>query len=236
MGLYLEDVREYVKLRLGGGIVRVELQDKHIDAATNEALRVYARYRPLRRFVQIPLVEGIKQYPLDKDVLGVFKMDFVHRQVSLAVVEDIFHRRYYEPIHDMDQYVTYLQYIDTLKRVLSIEPEWHFQRALKEGEHPTLWVHAPNQANTILALAMLVVERPLHQVPLLHEDWIQRYALAFCKEIMGRVRGKWGNIPSPAGGQSLDAPTLLAEAKEELRELDAEIRGWQTDWITPIWG
>jgi hypothetical protein len=236
MGLILEDVRDYVKLRLGAGVIRVELKDAHIDASAKEALRIYSRYRPLRRFIQVPLIDGITEYALDTDVLGVYKMDFVTRQISLAVVEDIFHRRYYEPIHDMDQYVTYLQYIDTLKRVLSIEPEWHFSRALKEGEHPALHIHAPNQANSILALAMVVVKRPMHQVPILHEDWIQRYALAFCKEILGRVRGKWGNVPSPAGGQSLDAQTLLGEAKEELRELDTEIRGWQTDWICPIWG
>ena len=236
MSLLLEDVRDYVKLRLGAGIIRVELKDNHIDAAAKEALRIYSRYRPLRRFIQVQLIENIAEYPVDKDVIGVYKMDFVHRQVSLAVVEDIFHRRYYEPIHDMDMYVNYLQYIDTLKRVLSIEPEWHFQRALKEGENPTLYIHAPNQANTTMAMAMVIVKRPLHQVPMLHEDWIQRYALAFCKEILGRVRGKFGNIPSPAGGQSLDAQTLLSEGKEELRELDQEIRGWQTDFITPIWG
>jgi len=235
MGLRVEDVREYVKLRLGAGIIRVELKDEHIDAAAWEGLRIYSRYRPLRRFVAVQLIENITEYQMDKDVLGIYKMDFVHNQVSLAVVEDIFHRRYYEPIHDMDQYIIYLQYIDTLKRVLSIEPEWHFERALREGQSPILYIHAPNQANTILALAVCVVKRPLHHVPYLHEDWIQRYALAFCKEILGRVRGKWQNIPAPAGGQGLDAATLLSEAKEELRELDAEIRGWQTDPV-PIWG
>jgi hypothetical protein len=235
MGLSLADVRNYVKLRLGAGLIRVEIKDDYIDAAANEALRIYSRYRPLRRFIQIPLVEDIHDYPLDNDVIGVYKLDWVHRQVSLAVVEDIFHRRYYEPIHDMDQYVTYLQYIDTLKRVLSIEPEWHFERSLKEGSPPTLHVHAPNQANTILALIVAIVKRPLHQVPYTHEDWIQRYALAFCKEILGRVRGKWQNIPAPAGGQGLDSQSLLSEAREEFQLLDQEIRGWQTDQ-PPIWG
>lgn len=235
MGLSELDVREYVKLRLGAGLVRVELKDYHIDAATQEALRVYCRYRPLRRFIQLPLIENIHQYPLDNDVIGVYKMDWVHRQSSLAVVEDIFHRRYYEPVHDMDQYVHYLQYIDTLKRVLSIEPEWHFERSLKKGAAPILHVHAPNQANTILVLIVAIVKRPLHQVPFGHEDWIQRYALAFCKEILGRVRGKWQNVVAPAGGQGLDAQTLLSEAQQEFQILDQEIRGWQTD-MPPIWG
>jgi len=235
MGLILEDVRQYVKLRLGAGVVRVELKDEHIDAAAMEALRVYSRYRPLRRFVPVELVEGVVEYSMDYDVLGIYKMDFVHRQVSLAVVEDIFHRRYYEPIHDMDQYITYLQYIDTLKRVLSIEPEWHFERSLKEGAPPKLYIHAPNQANTILALAVCIVKRPLHHVPYLHEDWIQRYALAFCKEVLGRVRGKWQGVPSPSGGQGLDASTLLSESAQEMQQLDQEIRGWQTD-TPPLWG
>ena len=235
MGLSEIDVREYVKLRLGAGLVRVELKDMHIDAAAREALRIYSRYRPLRRFIQVPLIDSINEYPLDEDVLGVYKMDWVHKQVSLAVVEDIFHRRYYEPIHDMDQYVHYLQYIDTLKRVLSIEPEWHFERSPKTGVAPILYVHAPSQANTVLLLIVAIVKRPLHQVPYGHEDWIQRYSLAFCKEILGRVRGKWQNIPTPSGGQGLDAQTLLSEAREEFQLLEQEIKGWQTD-MPPIWG
>jgi hypothetical protein len=235
MSFAIEDIRDYVKLRLGAGLVRVELKDKHIDAAGKEALRIYSRYRPLRRFVSVQLVENITEYPLDIDTLGVYRMDFVHRQVSLAVVEDIFHRRYYEPIHDMDQYVTYLQYIDTLKRVLSIEPEWHFERSHKIGQCPTLYISDPHQANTMLAMAVTVVKRPMHMIPFLHEDWIQRYALAFCKEILARVRGKWSSIPSPSGGQNMDAQSLLGEAREEFQLLDQEIRGWQTDQ-PPIWG
>jgi len=235
MTFSLVDIRSYVKLRLGAGLVRVELKDEHIDAAANEALRVYSRYRPLRRFVKIPLVEGVIEYPLAIDTLGVYKMDFVNNQASLAVVEDIFHRRYYEPIHDMDMYVTYLQYIDTLKRVLGIEPEWHFEPSQVQGKQPTLYVYAPNQAGSLLAMAVTIVKRPMHLVPYLHEDWIQRYALAFCKEIMGRVRGKFSNIPSPGGGQGLDAQSLLGEAREEMQLLDQEIRGWQTD-PPPIWG
>ncbi len=235
MSFSLVEIRDYVKLRLGAGLVRVELEDKHIDAAANEALRIYSRYRPLRRFINVPLISNIKEYQVADDTLGVYKMDFVHRQVSLAVIEDIFHRRYYEPIHDMDLYVHYLQYIDTLKRVLSIEPEWHFEPKRTKGEKAILYISAPHQANTILALAVTIIKRPMHMVPFLHEDWIQRYALAFCKEILSRVRGKWGSVVSPAGGQSLDGDRLAAEAREELTLLDQEIRGWQTD-MPPIWG
>jgi hypothetical protein len=212
MSFSLEDVRNYVKLRLGAGLVRVELQDKHIDAAANEALRIYSRYRPLRRFVNVPLIANIKEYHLADDTLGVYKMDFV-----------------------LDLYVTYLQYIDTLKRVLSIEPEWHFEQKRSAGGKATLYIHAPHQANTILALAVTIIKRPMHMVPFLHEDWIQRYSLAFCKEILSRVRGKWGNVVAPGGGQSLDGDRLAAESREELLALDQEIRGWQTD-NPPIWG
>jgi hypothetical protein len=233
-GLSLEDVRSYVKLKLGAGIIRVELEDRHIDAATNEALRVYSRHRPLLRYKKIELVENIVEYPLEMDTLGVYKMDFVHRQVSLAVIEDIFHRRYYEPIHDLDTYTHYLQYIDTLKRVLSIEPDWHFERPSNPHQQPILYIHAPHQANTMLALAITIPKRRLSQVPYLHEDWVQRYALAFCKEILGRVRGKWANIPSPGGGQGLDAGSLLAESSNEFGLLDQEVKGWQTD-LPPMW-
>jgi hypothetical protein len=231
-----------VRLRLGSGFVRIELEDKHIDLATDEAVKVYGRFIPLLRFKKIQLVDADepstdnptgRAYPLDSDITGIYKMDFVFRQTSLAVVEDIFHRRYYEPIHDMDSYARYLHYIDMLKRVLSIEPDWSFDRT--DPHNPKVWIWAPRQAQTILACAVCYVKRGLHQIQPLHEDWIERYSLMQCKETLARPRSKWQNIPAPSGGQQLDGQMLLSESKEEKAELMAEIKSWQTT-LPPIWG
>ena len=39
--------------------------------------------------------------------------------------------------------------------------------------------------------------------------------LAFCKEVLGRVRGKFQTIPIPGRDLTLDGDKLLAEARED---------------------
>jgi hypothetical protein len=47
------------------------------------------------------------------------------------------------------------------------------------------------------------------------QRWIKRYTLASCKEILGRTRGKFKELPIPNAVASLDADSLLAEAAAE---------------------
>jgi hypothetical protein len=46
--------------------------------------------------------------------------------------------------------------------------------------------------------------------------------------ILGRIRGKFQNIPGPGGGGGLDGDKLLQEGQEELKQ-------WREDLITR-WG
>lgn len=56
------------------------------------------------------------------------------------------------------------------------------------------------------------------------KQWIRRYALALSKEVLGRIRGKFGTIPIPNGDVTLDGDTLLSEAKGEQEEMRRELR------------
>jgi len=53
--------------------------------------------------------------------------------------------------------------------------------------------------------------------------WIRKYALAWSKEMLGRVRSKFASVPGPTGELSLDGPQLLSEAQQEKEALDLEI-------------
>ena len=55
-------------------------------------------------------------------------------------------------------------------------------------------------------------------------QWIRRYALALCKEMLGSVRGKYTTIPIPGDTTTLDHARLLAEAKEEKATLISELK------------
>lgn len=53
--------------------------------------------------------------------------------------------------------------------------------------------------------------------------WIKRFTLAVSKEILGRIRGKFASLPIPDAEVTMDAGELLAEGKEEQRQLIEEL-------------
>lgn len=55
-------------------------------------------------------------------------------------------------------------------------------------------------------------------------QWIRRYALALCKEMLGYVRGKYGSIPIPNSEIVLNSEDLLLAANQEKEMLLEELR------------
>jgi hypothetical protein len=56
-----------------------------------------------------------------------------------------------------------------------------------------------------------------------YKNWIQRYALAVAKGILGEVRGKYSSLPSPGGGASLNGKDLLQASQQEKEKLKEEL-------------
>tara|TARA_B100001093_G_scaffold516144_1_gene594232 strand:+ start:681 stop:1961 length:1281 start_codon:yes stop_codon:yes gene_type:complete len=66
---------------------------------------------------------------------------------------------------------------------------------------------------------------PYEKINSIGQQWIRRYALALCKEILAQVRGKFGgNVPIPGDNISLNASELLGQAKEEKQALKEELQ------------
>jgi len=55
-------------------------------------------------------------------------------------------------------------------------------------------------------------------------QWIRRYTLALCKEMLGYVRGKYDSMPIPDGEVSLNADALLTAAESEKTALLEELK------------
>ena len=56
--------------------------------------------------------------------------------------------------------------------------------------------------------------------------WLQEYALAFCKTILGQARGKFSSIAGPQGGTTLNGPALMAEGAAEMEKLEEDLRNY----------
>jgi hypothetical protein len=55
-------------------------------------------------------------------------------------------------------------------------------------------------------------------------QWIRKYGLALCKELLGMIRSKYGSIPIPNAETTLDGDTLRAEAAAEKEALVTQLR------------
>jgi len=56
------------------------------------------------------------------------------------------------------------------------------------------------------------------------KQWIRKYGLALCKELLGMIRSKYGAIPIPNAETSLDGDTLRSEAAAEKEVLVTQLR------------
>ena len=60
---------------------------------------------------------------------------------------------------------------------------------------------------------------PYENINSIGKQWIRKYALALCKEMLGQIRGKFTTIPIPGESVTLNHSELLSQAKAEQQEL-----------------
>ena len=56
------------------------------------------------------------------------------------------------------------------------------------------------------------------------KQWIKKYGLALCKELLGTIRSKYSSLPIPNAETTLDGDTLRTEAATEKEGLITELR------------
>jgi hypothetical protein len=65
---------------------------------------------------------------------------------------------------------------------------------------------------------------PYKNINSIGKQWIRRFALSLCKETLGHVRGKFGNIPIPGESVTLNGADLIGQSKEEQNQLREELK------------
>ena len=65
---------------------------------------------------------------------------------------------------------------------------------------------------------------PYQRINDVGKQWIRKYTLALCKELLGAIREKYNTIPIPGGETTLDGAQLRAEAQTEKENLVTILR------------
>jgi hypothetical protein len=65
---------------------------------------------------------------------------------------------------------------------------------------------------------------PYANINSIGKQWIRRFCLALCKEMLGQIRGKFTTVPIPGESVTLNHADLLAQAQNEQEKLREELK------------
>lgn len=219
------DLYNWIKRQLGDPVVKVSLTQDMFNDAVNEALEQLNRFKPRRIVVIIPVTRSVKKYdlPTDPEVKAVVDVNFdvptlqAFANLALDNYADFLY------LYDVQYYANLQTWYKGMSRILGVETQWRFDK-----ESYALYIDdVPSTASqaAVLYLADHKIENndELNTIEANDEVLFKRLVLALCKKIEGKIRGKYGVIPSPAGPIQLNAAELTAEGE---REEDEILRHW----------
>lgn len=105
------------------------------------------------------------------------------------------------------------QWRNLYEKMLAVKRGWSFN---KDTQYLTL-TPQPKMGQRFFGIVECWVEKPLKDV--LKEPWIFDYALALVKEMLGRVRSKWGDSVALLGGGSFSGNALAQEGVQAQKDL-----------------
>jgi len=245
--LNLDELKESLftnlRLRLGDGIIDIELDPQHYEAAFNYTIKLYrqrAQNATAESYTLMTVIQNIDTYTLPQEFINVRAL--FRRTVGLetgtgSTSFDPFSSAIlntyllnYNYTGGMATYDFYAGYVELAARMFggyvnyTFDPVTKVLRVVRDfkgtGERILVWAD---------------VQRP---VEVLLQDpgagvWIGDYVLAVLKGIIGEAREKFGTIAGPGGGTTLNGTAMKAESKALQEALLDDLRKYQ-DYSQPL--
>ncbi len=96
---------------------------------------------------------------------------------------------------------------------------WSETMKNSDGSQLNTGVNGVNNMNTLPFQNI-----PYDKINSIGKQWIRRFCLALCKEMLGQVRSKFATIPIPGESVTLNGEKLITEGKEEQDKLREELK------------
>ena len=225
MAMTEQDIYDYVKRKLGGGVVCVELTDDQLeDALTRAKLWMQMWVGQLGHY-QFTFGGGSEfALPADcetpVDVLFQAASDSLFDTFRWAGVEvNAADLTSMVPNQGYVDLVQRMQYLELGKRLLSAERGWEHDRA----RNLLIVSPAPSTAEQ----AILVYLKKTISLSYLKSYELQLcmdYTLALSMETLGYIRTKFSEVPTASGTTSMNGDTLLANAQQLMDKCEEKAR------------
>ena len=237
-GLTLDELKQAlfqnVRYRLGDGIIDLELDPQHYEAAYNYAIKVYrqrAQNATAESYTLFTVEKNVDTYTLPSEFINV--RCIYRRTVGLETGPssssfDPFSSAIlntsllnYNYAGGMATYDFYAGYVELAARmfggyvIYTFDPVTKVLRIVRDpkgsGEKILIWADVQRTQEVLL-------QDPGAGV------WIGDWVYATLKGIIGEAREKFASIAGPGGGTSLNGAAMKAESKQLQQELIEELK------------
>lgn len=222
-----QQIRDYALASLGHPIVRVELNDHQLKLCVDEAITELDYHAPhlTKQMAVFYTTAGVNVYEIPNYILRnlayvTFKKSLLSIQAQAGTLEFDFFIKYFSDNFLFDNFSMGDFYIlqsslETTRRVLGQDGGWD----ILDGRYLQLY---PSPA---MGDAAILEYRGINSQTMTPKmlNWIQKYATACAKGLLGQVRGKFAVVPGPGGGTQLNGAQLLQEAVAEKVQLKEEL-------------
>lgn len=251
----LQSFKQWARRSLGQGEcgVRVELDDRQLDQALDDAKEWFNAYIGLYREASLSLVAEQVEYDLSAITPRVdtvtkvwfpshtFQIDYATLYPGFLDIQGIpYGDAFMSGVgYPQTTIVQSLQTQESVARVLSADLDWEI--VVDKTQTPAVCklriMPAPTQSGTAIYFYR-VDPRDVKLSYYKQRDMflIREYALAKAKYMLGRIRGKYtGGLPAAGGDRSLDGESLISESREDIMRLEEKIMSYDGP-VMPVVG
>ena len=223
------EVKDYAKMKLGDGVVNVELSSTQVDDALADALRWFSTKKGLRAYSSFDTTVGETEYSVESGANSVLEVVFTEESstYSGSFNHEIFGNDYLPDMNTV-MYSTFVlgqQAITDRKMITGSDNDWFYDQPSKK-----LNISPPPTEVQKVGYYYIkdIADSDIPNLLSYDVDLILRYTLASARMTLGRIRAKFGSgFETVAGSVSLDGDTLISDSKEEFEALNEEIRDTQ---------
>ncbi len=246
-GLTLDELKDAlftnIKYRLGDGIIDLELDPQHYQAAYNYAIKIYrqrAQNATAESYTLMRIIKNVDTYTLPSEFINVrtifrrtIGMETGPSSSSFDPFSSAILNTYllnYNYAGGMATYDFYAGYVELAARMFggyvtyTFDPVTKVIRIVRDpkgtGEQILIWADVQRTEEVLL-------QDPGAGV------WIGDFVYAVLKGIIGEAREKFASIAGPGGGTSLNGSAMKAESKALQEQLIDELKRY-VDYSQPL--
>jgi hypothetical protein len=246
---------DYIRMRLGDGIVDVELDKEHYEMSINQALIKYrqkGQNAVEESYAFLKLEPETQEYILPKEIQtirAVFRRGIGSTTGTTASQFEPFSSGYLNTymlvagrVGGLTNYELFVDYQKLAMKMFGGYMNFTFNPTTKkltlvrkipfQGHNPD-----PDQMESVLLWCFNTKPDQMIFNDVYAFPWIQEWAYSFCKRIIGEAREKFSTIAGPQGGTTLNGTALKAEAQAEMEKLEEDLKNYvdgsqPLTWIT----